>query len=117
MSKEPLDLAALREIASAATEGPWRVYKDTLGALRSEAVETAWTHGDADEDTEPVTDWCLPEDAAHIAAFDPQTALTLLDRLEAADARWARVEAELADAEAREDNIVPKWFRLAVDPK
>lgn len=38
-------------------------------------------------------------------------------KLSEAEARWARVEAQLADAEAREDNMVPKWFRIAVDGK
>lgn len=86
----PLDLAALRVIAEGATEGPWRIYTVTDSGGRSAAVETAWAHDEQGEDTELVTDWCSPEDAAHIVAFDPPTALALLDRVTAAESSLAR---------------------------
>lgn len=78
----PLDLAALRVIAEGATEGPWRIYTVTDSGGRSAAVETAWAHDEQGEDTELVTDWCSPEDAAHIVAFDPPTVLALIAELE-----------------------------------
>lgn len=86
-----LDLAALRVIAEVATEGPWRIYTVTDSGGRSAAVETAWAHDEQGEDTELVTDWCSPEDAAHIAAFDPPTVLALIARAEAAEAQIAAV--------------------------
>lgn len=88
-----LDLAAMTVIANAATEGPWRIYSVTDSGGRSAAVETAWAHDEQGEDTELVTDWCTPEDAAHIAAFDPPTVLALIARAEAAEAKIAAVEA------------------------
>lgn len=87
----PLDLATLRVITEGATEGPWRIYTVTDSGGRSAAVETAWAHDEQGEDTELVTDWCSPEDAAHIVAFDPPTALALLDRAEAAEKKVAAV--------------------------
>lgn len=87
----PLDLATLRVIAEGATEGPWRIYTVTDSGGRSAAVETAWAHDEQGEDTELVTDWCSPEDAAHIAAFDPPTVLALIARVEAAEAKIAAV--------------------------
>lgn len=89
----PLDLAALRKIAEGATEGPWRIYTVTDSGGRSAAVETAWAHDEQGEDTELVTDWCAPEDAAHIVAFDPPTVLALIARTDTAEAAVARIRA------------------------
>lgn len=97
----PLDLAALRVIAEVATEGPWRIYTVTDSGGRSAAVETAWAHDEQGEDTELVTDWCSPEDAAHIAAFDPPTALALLDRVEELESERGTWKSA-ADAETTE---------------
>lgn len=80
----PLDLTALRDIANAATEGEWwtRQFEPNVidifagdGAGGNPGVAEAWH----------------PEDARHIAAFDPPTVLALLDRLEAAEKQIAAV--------------------------
>ena len=89
-----LDLATLRVIAEGATEGPWRIYTVTDSGGRSAAVETAWAHDEQGEDTELVTDWCSPDDAAHIAAFDPPTVLALIARVTAAESSLARYIVE-----------------------
>ena len=90
------DLTKLREIANAATPGPWERGMTTFGDPREGAthacvrVEGAhWT------DHLVVSDGCdeADRDMAHIAAFDPPTVLALIDRLEAAEAKVERVEA------------------------
>jgi hypothetical protein len=68
----PLDLEALRKIAEAATPGPWSV----------------WLHDDprlrfVSDGQGNIADEVGPDDAAHIAAFDPQTVIALLDGLDA----------------------------------
>ena len=82
------EMSRLREVAEAATPGPWMVGETWwLEGVEHEVVlspgdcEVAFTH---------------PKDVDHIATFDPPTVLALLDRLEAAEAKVARVEA-LAD--------------------
>lgn len=97
----PLDLAALRKIAEGATEGPWRIYTVTDSGGRSAAVETAWAHDEQGEDTELVTDWCAPEDAAHIVAFDPPTVLALIALAEKWEDRAGETAAKMIDATAR----------------
>ena len=62
----PALLAPIRELETAATQGPWRTWNDNDGA-RGSAVETAWAHDADGADTELITDWCSPEDAAFIA--------------------------------------------------
>jgi hypothetical protein len=73
------DLAALRAVAEAATEGPW------------EAGKKADVHASGDHIT---STWYQP-DATHIATFDPPTVLRLLDRLELAE-RLSERRAEQA---------------------
>lgn len=83
-----IDLDVLRKTAEAATPGPWRIYRGDANEGRGAAVETEWAHDEAGEDTEPVTDWCVTGDAAHIAAFDPPTAIALLDRIKELEAMF-----------------------------
>lgn len=80
-----LDLDHLRRVAEAATPGPWEQERD--GHIVCEAT----VRGDL---VAEASHWTT--DAAHIAAFDPPTVLALIDRLEAAEAKVARVAA-LAD--------------------
>ena len=92
-----INLTELRQTAAKATPGVWKLWGMTVMADQDgtsnvdSAVEVAHTVY-RDERGKPRT-W----DAMHIAAFDPPTALALLDRMEAAEARVARVEA-LCDA-------------------
>ncbi|WP_102158710.1 ead/Ea22-like family protein [Zhihengliuella halotolerans] len=104
MSNE-LDLTALREIASAATEGPWGwTGDDPLGGpqlMTVKRVKRGNRRRPAREEFsgEPVLDaWASQvggivvskEDATHIAAFDPPTTLALINRLEDAEEAVAR---------------------------
>ena len=80
----PERLAELRRIAEAATPGPWQ-----WAGSRDKGDPHAYVYaGDYASEGEPDL-WCeivseCPEaDAQHIAAFDPTTALALLDRIEA----------------------------------
>lgn len=90
-----LDLTSLRAVAEAATPGPWEAVQGASGGWWVEAPNTA-TIADIDIDYSG-----HPEaDAAHIATANPTTVLQLLDRLEAAEERVARVVA-LADEAPR----------------
>lgn len=86
MTTPPLDLPALKEIAKAATDGPWGVahtpidtpsgeggdpYVESEGGPIAMEISHAFEQEDAD--------------AEHIAAFDPPTALALIARAEAAE--------------------------------
>lgn len=91
MTTPPLDLPALRDIANAATPGPWATY-DAGGPGDDWPIEAgpeAEYLGHSPDDgvragfTEP--------DATHIAAFDPPTVLALIDRAEAAEKKVAAV--------------------------
>ena len=89
MTTPPLDLpaeriTALRDIANAATEGPWRVIEgdgwDGPGVAMDESgmqIGIAYIcekFGQGESEGE--------DDAAFVAAFDPPTVLALLDRVE-----------------------------------
>ena len=69
-----LDLKKLREVAEAATPGPWVNGVDTV------YYEGCVTLATSRVGTDPKF---FRKDAAYIAALNPQTALALLDRLEA----------------------------------
>ncbi|WP_102157666.1 ead/Ea22-like family protein [Zhihengliuella halotolerans] len=84
-----LDLSDLREIASAATDGPWTHQPYGGQNQNGDFSGGSLFGGDGEYLVSEVAD----EDGAHIAAFDPPTALALIDRLEAAEAAVARVEA------------------------
>lgn len=101
----------LREVAEAATEGPWEhrfdEYGDDwlLGGSEGRLIHTVgpreYSHVALDSEYGP--------DAEHIAAFDPPTVLELLDRLERAEAAVERVR-ELA-AECERNNLwLARWY-------
>lgn len=78
-----LDLSTLRAIAEGATPGPWgRATTDGQG----------WAVHRGAHDT--IALYCDRDNAAHIAAFNPETVLALLDRLEAAEAEAFNVDAD-----------------------
>ena len=76
--------AALRSAAEAATPGDWYVIDKTPGWGLALVV---------DKDDDPVCE-AHPDHCIWIAAADPSTVLSLLDRLEAAERRvgWNRTE-------------------------
>jgi len=83
-----LDLTDLREIAEAATPGPWESVVSTYSSECSD-YEGARIPGVAEDISDYYIGTVPPldvDDAAHIAAFDPPTVLALIDRLEAAEA-------------------------------
>ena len=71
-----LDLAELRKVAEAATQGIWYVRRDSILSSATEGSLIPRIAGETGSD----------ENAEHIAAFDPATVLALLDRLEDAEA-------------------------------
>lgn len=95
-----IDTANLREIASAATPGPW--FEDDAGwlVIRQQSMDDPVIcdlvdQGDADDPNHYGTE---ADNATHIAAFDPTTALALLDeidRLRAENAAYAKRDAEV----------------------
>ncbi len=69
---EPIDLKKLREICDAATPGPWIDKTDDIGMPIVELNQRnywSWEWGPKG-----------PEDAKHIATFNPETVGRLLDR-------------------------------------
>lgn len=90
----------LREVAEAATEGPWEhrfdEYGDDwrLGGSEGRLIHTVgpreYSHVALDSEYGP--------DAEHIATFDPPTVLELLDRLERAEAAVERVREAMVEA-------------------
>lgn len=97
---EPLDLDRLREVAKKATPGPWTLigggeYLTPIGLMVAPDDGGVW-----------------PEDATHIAAFDPPTVLALLDRVAELEAKVARVNAEYARHVCDRDALADKVARL-----
>lgn len=93
-----IDLDQLRQVAGAATGGNWRVTRDPLGTH----VETGLDGGghgrivfgsSVDRGTEKVQ-----ADAEYIAAFDPATAIALLDRLAELEGMYANRRRAFARA-------------------
>jgi uncharacterized protein YciI len=80
-------VAALRKVAEAATPGPW-VAEDGEVWRPSPIADLAVAEAE------------LVRNAAYIAAASPDVVLGLLDRLDAAEAKVARVEA-----------LEPTWHR------
>jgi hypothetical protein len=71
-----LNLTELREIAVAATDGPWNLH-----TLRTD--ETHDIRGSIDDEANIVIyAECEDADADHIATFDPPTVLALIDEVE-----------------------------------
>lgn len=110
------DLAQLRQIAEAATPGPWHYIPKTF-----HGDDTELTAGVAAEDGTAVV--CIsalaeegienPIDALHIATFDPPTVLRLLKVANAAE-RWGQVRCRqyedelmraLAELKAASDGV------------
>lgn len=109
------DLNKLRELAEAATQGPWfqsgspwfqtggfvlagspdphagTVLADLSGTWEMQRADDGL---DADHERDP------DKDAAFIAAFNPATALSLLSRLQAAEERAEKLEGASAEAVA-----------------
>ena len=79
-----LDLTKLREIAEAATPGPWESVVSTYSSEYGD-YKGARIPGVAEEISDYYIGTVPPlyvDDAAHIAAFDPPTALLLIDEIE-----------------------------------
>lgn len=119
---ERRDIKAPREIAEAATPGPWRWRDGLKGSWRlSPGVLIA----DGTDGT-PGGDSQDQANAAHIATFNPSTVLALLDRVEVAErerdrawntARAAALDQALAQrdaAEARAAALQEALKRIAV---
>jgi len=124
----PARLAELREIASAATPGPWEAGTDCWAET---IITNQMLHGNA------TTDLQTERDHAHIAAFDPATALALLDALEQAQGDrpsgfWSQREwedwsndlallipeddaAEYSNPEGAQEGIIEDCLRAYVD--
>ena len=83
-----LDLTKLREIAAAATPGPWGVYDANEGMSPPRpywSVANNEFHNPTNLDALAIDisiDYGDKDDAAHIAAFDPPTVLALIDEVE-----------------------------------
>ena len=120
------DLARLRELAAAATPGPWLI--DGLGVAQDlppyDVVVGMETRGHAYLSYEALV--LAKSDASFIAAASPDVVVALCDRLAAAEAAIARVRAECEkyDAEAMtlaDRTNVATWqavarrFRRALD--
>lgn len=115
------ELAALKKIAEAATEGPWEAqegFKTGGGRVLTPdgyALPGCFNCGENDGVYEEA-------DARHIAAFDPPTALALIDRAEAAESALQRVTREVdhwldggADDKWHADQIVMALNRTELD--
>jgi hypothetical protein len=119
----------LRQLAQAATPGPWRVagyeipangawqkeYPDQPNGIppKNELhIMTVWIHGQLKRSTHVATTWQSPyyeqargiyindADAAYIAAANPAAVLGLLDELAAATARAEAAERDAAQLRA-----------------
>jgi len=80
-----MNIDELEKIARAATEGPWEVEVDPPLYDCGETFNVTSVGDD-------VADGVKAEDAAHIAAFNPQTALELIERMRRAEAAAAEAE-------------------------
>lgn len=96
------DLQSLRDVAEKATPGPW--VQGMIGERLIDEVDTSYTFGfikidNSDDGRDGVAD------AAFIAACDPQTVLSLLDRirdLEVENRHLLPVSHELRNADLRD---------------
>lgn len=89
-----LDLDALEAVARAATPGPWNYRQTVLGM-----VSTTVSAGDGSHVAYPSVCHALPENATHIATFDPPTVLTLIARVREEQQKRAEAEAVIARIE------------------
>lgn len=125
MNTEALDLDALCAKAQAATPGPWEVRPYTgdsdpeyVGPIAGEEITTESGDTVLTQLGCSCCDFGLegrPEDAAHIAAFDPPTVLALIARLRAAEEVVSRIPTryDLAHAIARS---LPGWNEDTSEP-
>lgn len=90
-----INTTALREIAEAATPGPWGKTYDPDGWILA-VDDGRWVALASIEDR---------ADAVHIAAFHPGTALALLDEVEALRAQVERVREALFASEAEVERL------------
>ena len=105
-----LDLTELREIAEAATPGPWGVYDANEGMSPPRpywSVANNEFHNPTNLDALAIDisiDYGDKDDAAHIAAFDPPTVLALIDEVE-------RLRAGIIEAhETITNEAGPAWL-------
>lgn len=83
----------LRELAEAATQGPWIAAGPSYGDPMPRYYNTVVTdRGDPIEDEDVCSDTMTSEDALFIAAANPAAILSLLDRLEKAEKDAARLD-------------------------
>lgn len=80
--KNELDLTALRKIAEAATPGPWEAKPYLYGVDDDGRIRVT---SPSDSGSYNLAESVLPNEAKHIATFDPQTVLALPDRIEQAE--------------------------------
>lgn len=90
----PEKLAELRAVAEAAAPGPWKRCEDEAQTADGFDVIADCSCFDIDEEKSYIN-------AEHIAAFDPPTAIKLLDELAAKDAEIATMRA-LIEMSAKE---------------
>lgn len=94
-----LNLDHLKQIASAATQGPWEVNSATCGSDYGDyTIYGVKDVADADWATDDALAFAYCEgmtkpDATYIAAFDPPTVLALIARIEQAEHRVRRYKA------------------------
>lgn len=98
----------IRQRAEAATEGPWRLWRDRSphdpDNNRGAAVESAWAYDADGEDTELITDWCRTADAefiAHARTDIPRLLAALDAALAVADVAQTRAASNLAEGKRR----------------
>lgn len=88
-------LAELRKVAEGATDGPWHLVTCKCGNSEHPVITTI--------ETEMIIEAFYEDnDAPHVAAFDPPTALALLDRI-------AQLERERDEARAKVESITSQW--------
>ena len=105
------DLNKLRELAEAATPGPWTVYNRN-GHNAPDDDFLGWEFDQGPE--EPDRGQFRGPDARFIAAFNPATALSLLSRLKATEERAERLEGALRRiADGLHDVRAPHRFSAA----
>ena len=93
-----LDLDALEAVARAATPGPWNYRQTVLGM-----VSTTVSAGDGSHVAYPSVCHALPENATHIATFDPPTVLALIARVREEQQKRAEAEAVIEQLCAETD--------------
>ena len=114
-----LDLTKLREIAAAATPGPWGVYDANEGMSPPRpywSVANNEFHNPTNLDALAIDisiDYGDKDDAAHIAAFDPPTVLALIAEVERL--RDALASSEYMRDVQRKDRTAQAFERLRAE--